>query len=120
MSASRISFGPRRSGRSAGICSFLMVPAIVVSFTAAELAGSLLQNALGLRANESLTEAGALGIAAMMLLALLLVVPQAFGIVFGSKARRLGAPRIGTAGLVLNSVIAAFVLLTMAVNLLFL
>jgi hypothetical protein len=42
------------------------------------------------------------------------------GIFLGSRARRLGERRIGTAGLVLNSVIAAFVVLTMAVNLLFL
>ena len=120
MAAPRVGSRPRRPGRSVGLGSLLMVPAIVVSFTGAELAGSLFQRALGLDENESLTEAGALGVAAAVLLALLLVVPQVFGIVLGSKARRSGARRMGTAGVVLNSLLAALVLLTMAVNLLFL
>lgn len=120
MSTRRVGSEPRRPGRLAGLGSLLMVPAIVVSFTAAELAGSLLQSALGLSENESLTEAGALGVAAAIFLALLLVAPQVFGVVLGAKARRFGARRIGTVGLVLNFVIAAFMLLTMAVNLLFL
>lgn len=118
--STRIGSESRRHGWWAGLGSLLMVPGIVVSFTAAELAGSLLQNALGLSENESLTEAGALGVAGVVFLALLLVVPQVFGIVLGSKARRLGARRMGTAGFVLNFLIAAFMLLTMAVNLLFL
>lgn len=112
--------GPRRPGRRAGVGSLLMVPVIVVSFTAAELAGSVIQSALGLAENESLTEAGAIGIAAAVLLTLLLVAPQVLGIILGSKARQLGARRIGTAGLLLNLLIAAFLLLTMAANLLFL
>lgn len=120
MPTPRVDSEPRRPGRSAGLASLLMVPAIVVSFTAAELVGSLLQRALGLSENENLTEAGALGVVAAVFLALLLVAPQVFGIVLGSKARRLGARRMGTAGLVLNFLIAAFMLLTMAVNLLFL
>ena len=120
MSTPRVQSTPERPGRRAGLASLLMVPAIAVSFTIAEFAGSALQSALGLGANESLTTAGALGVAAALLLMLLLVAPQAFGIVLGSKARRLGERRIGTAGLILNSVIAALVVLIMAVNLLFL
>jgi hypothetical protein len=120
MSAPRVRSAPQHPGRWAGLVSLLMVPALAVSFTAAELAGSALQSALGLDANESLTTAGALGAGAAVLLALLLVVPQLVGVVLGSKARRLGERRIGTAGVVLNSAIALFMLLTMAVNLLFL
>lgn len=120
MSAPRARGAPKRPGRRAGLASLLMLPAVAVSFTTAELAGAALQSALGLGANESLTTAGALGVAAAVLVALLLVVPQVAGIFLGSRARRLGERRIGTAGLVLNSVIAAFVVLTMAVNLLFL
>ena len=97
-----------------------MIPAIAVSFTAAELTGGLLQKALGLNENESLTGAGALGMAAAVFLALLLVSPQLIGIALGSKARRQGANRLGAVGLVLNVLVAAFVLLTMAVNVLLL
>jgi hypothetical protein len=102
-----------------GVCSLLMVPAILVSFTAAELLGSALQSSLGLNENESLTKAGALGVAAAVLLALVLVVPQGFGIVLGWKARRAGASRLGVAGLTLNLMLAAFMLLTAAANLVF-
>ena len=119
MSVSRVGRASR-PGRRAGLASLLMVPAIAVSFVVAEVAGSALQSALGLTASESLTEAGFLGVLAALLLALVLVTPQGIGILLGSKARRLGAGRIGTAGIMLNSTLATFVLLTTAVNLLFL
>lgn len=109
-----------RPGRRVGLASLLMVPAVAVSFAAAEIAGSAFQSALGLAANESLTAAGALGVAAALLLTLLLVAPQLIGVALAAKARRLGERPIGTAGLVLNSVIVALVLSTTAVNLLFL
>lgn len=97
-----------------------MLPALVVSFTAAELTGSALQAGLGLDENEQLTNAGVLGVAAVLLLTLMLVAPQIVGVVLGLKARRAGVRHIGTAGLILNAVVAAFVVLSAGVNLLLL
>lgn len=110
----------RHNGRSFALGSLLMIPAVVVSFTAAELAGWFAQRALGLDENDALDEAGALGVLAAILLTLLLVAPQAVGIALGFEARRRGARRMGTAGVVLNSLLAAFALLTTAANLLLL
>jgi hypothetical protein len=43
---------------------------------------------------------------------LLVITPQIVGIVLGVKARRLGERRLGTTGVVVNAVIAAFLLFT--------
>jgi hypothetical protein len=89
-----------------------MVPALLVSYLAAYFVGVALLSALDLAEGDSLTEAGAWGVVAAVPLMLLLVTPQIVGIVLGVKARRLGERRLGTTGVVVNTVIAAFLLLT--------
>jgi hypothetical protein len=106
------------TGKRAALASLLMLPALVISFLVAEFAGSALQSALGLAENESLTNAGALGDAAATLLVLILVLPPVVGLKLGLKARRQGARRAGTTGVVINGAVAAFALLSTAVNLL--
>ena len=109
----------RVPGRRLAVLSLLMVPALLVSFVAAELLGSAFQHALGLAENEMLTEAGAWGWVAVLFLMALLLVPQIAGIVLGVRARRLDEHRLGTVGVTVNAGIAAFLVLTYVLNLVF-
>jgi hypothetical protein len=94
-----------------------MIPALLVSFTLAELVGAGFQAAFGLADGESLTEAGVLGVLAGLAVTVLLVAPQAIGSVLGAKARRLGARRVGAWGLVANSVIGAYLVIATVIGL---
>jgi hypothetical protein len=101
-----------RPGRRLAISSLLMVPALLISYAAAYFVGVALLNALGLDEGDMLTEAGAWGLIAAVFVTVLLVVPQIVGITLGVKARRLGERRLGTAGVIANGAVAAFLLLT--------
>jgi hypothetical protein len=94
------------------ISSLLMVPALLVSYLAAYAVGVALLNVLDLAEGDMLSEAGAWGVIAAVPLMVLVVAPQIVGIVLGVKARRLGERRLGTAGVIVNAAIAAFLLLT--------
>jgi hypothetical protein len=94
------------------ISSLLMVPTLLISYAAAYFVGVALLNALGLAEGDMLTEAGAWGLIAAVFVTVLLVVPQIVGITLGVKARRLGERRLGTAGVIANGAVAAFLLLT--------
>lgn len=104
-------------GRWTGIASLLMIPALLVSFTLAELAGAGFRAAFGLTESDSLTEAGVLGALAGLALTVLLVGPQAIGIALGARARRLGARRIGAWGLVANWAIGAYLVIATVIGL---
>jgi len=101
------------------IASLLMVPALLVSYVAAFFLGVAFQHALGLAEDEMLTEAGVRGVIAAVPVMALLVTPQIVGIALGVKARRLGERPLGTVGVVLNSVIATFLLLVSVLQLAF-
>jgi hypothetical protein len=100
-----------RPGRRLAIASLLMVPALAVSYVAAYVVGVAVQGAFGLAEDELLKEAGAGGVIAGFGVMLLAVAPQIAGVVLGVKARRLGERRLGTAGVVANAAIAAYLLL---------
>jgi hypothetical protein len=106
-----------RPGRRLAIASLLMAPALVVSYVAAFFVGIAFQSALGLAEDELLTEAGLWSAAAAVLLIVLIDIPQIVGIVLGVKGRRLGARRLGTTGVVVNTAIAAYVLLSSVLQL---
>jgi hypothetical protein len=106
-------------GQKWGIASLLMVPAIIVLYIPLFFIGYGLQSALGLAEDEMLTEAGLWGVAAAVLMLGLTASPQVVGIVLGVKARRLGAFGLGTAGVVANGVVGAFLLLGSVLQLLF-
>jgi len=89
-----------------------MIPGLVVSYVLAYFVGTAVQHVLGLTEEESLREAGALGVVAGLFLIVLIVVPQIVGIVLGVKARRLGEERLGEPGVVINAAIAAFLVLS--------
>ena len=94
-----------------------MVPALLISYVAAYFVGVALLKALGLAEGDMLTEAGARALIAAVFVTALLVVPQIVGITLGVKARRLGERRLGTAGVIVNGAVAAFLLLTPVVQL---
>lgn len=106
-----------RPGRRSAIASLLMVPALVVSYVAAYFVGVAVQGAFGLAENELLKEAGAGGVIAGFGVMLVAVAPQIAGVVLGVKARRLGERRLGTAGVVANAAIAAYLLLVSTLTL---
>ena len=108
-----------RPGRRLAISSLLMVPALLLSYVAASFVGWGLMTALDLQEGDMLTEAGAWGVVAAAVLLVLVAVPQIVGIVLGVKARRLGEHRLGTAGVVVNATIAAFLLLGSVLQLAF-
>ncbi len=112
--------GSVHPGRRLAIASVLMLPVgLPVFYFAAFFAGTALQEALGLAEGEMLREAGAWGVIAGAFLILLIAVPQIVGIVLGVKARRLGEHRLGTAGVVVNAAIGAFLLSASVFNLAF-
>ena len=48
-----------------------------------------------------------------------MVLPAVVGIVLGVRARRLGERRLGTTGILVNAVIAAYLVFTLAAALVF-
>jgi uncharacterized membrane protein YjfL (UPF0719 family) len=85
----------------------VMVPALLVWMLLLMPVGWGLQSVLGLADDQMLTEAGAWGTAAFVLMVVLFTVPQIVGIALGLEARRLGERRLGTVGVVVNAVVAA-------------
>ena len=106
-----------RPGRRAGVASLLMIPALVLSFTVAELVGAGVQSALDLAEDDNLREAGIVGVLAGLGLTALLVLPAVVGIVLGLRARRLGESRLGTPGVVINAALAGYLVLVSVVQL---
>ena len=101
------------------IASLLMVPALLVSYAIAFFAGTALQDVFGLAEDESLREAGAAGVAAVLFLIALIVIPQVVGVVLGVRARRLGERRLGLLGIVVNAALAAYLALVTSIGLVF-
>jgi len=88
-----------------------MVPAMLAWMILLMPIGWALQSALGLDDTQLLTEAGAWGVAAFVLMLVLSVVPLTVGIVLGVRARRLGERRLGTMGVAANAVVAVLLVL---------
>jgi hypothetical protein len=65
-----------------------------------------------LEEQQLLTEAGAWGYVAAVCLVVLMVVPAVIGIVLGLRGRRLVEHLLGTAGIVVNALTAAYLVLT--------
>jgi hypothetical protein len=100
--------------------SLLMVAATAAAAVVAGIVGTFLQFVVfDLEEQALLSEAGAWGYSAGFFLLALMVLPAVVGMVLGARARGLGERRLGTAGIVVNAVIAAYLLFTLAVNLLF-
>jgi hypothetical protein len=97
-----------------------MVAATVVAAVVAGIVGTFLQLVVfNLGDQELLTEAGMWGYVAAVLLLALMVLPAVMGIVLGVRARRLGEHRRGTTGIIVNAVVATYLVFTVAATLLF-
>jgi amino acid transporter len=111
---------PQEPGRRLAAQSLLMVAATVVAAVVAGLVGTFLQFVVfDLEEQELLPEAGTWGLVAAVALLVLIVLPAAAGMRLGVRARRLGERRLGTTGILVNAVIATYLVLTLAVTLLF-
>ena len=90
-----------------------MVAASAVALMVGSAVGTFLQlTVFGLEEQQLLSEAGAWGYVAAVCLVVLMVVPAVIGIVLGLRGRRLGERRLGTTGIVVNSLTAAYLVFT--------
>jgi hypothetical protein len=97
-----------------------MVAATAVAAVVAGIVGTFLQFVVfDLEEQELLSDAGVWGYIAGCSLLAVMVVPAALGMLLGVRARRLGERRLGTTGIVVNAVIATYLVLTFAATLLF-
>ena len=97
-----------------------MVAASAVAFVIGSAVGTFLQlTVFDLEEQQLLSEAGAWGYVAAFCLVVLIVLPAVIGIVLGVRGRRLGERRLGTTGIVVNALIAAYLVLTGVGTLLF-
>jgi hypothetical protein len=111
---------PKEPARRAATQSLLMVAGTAVATVIAWIIGTFLQSVVfDLGEQELLSEAGAWGYVAAILLLVLMVLPGILGMALGVRARRLGEHRLGTTGIVVNAVIAAYLVFTVAANLVF-
>lgn len=111
---------PRERGRRLGAWSLAMVVVTGVALVLAWAVGTFLGLVVfDLDEQESLSEAGAWGYVSGVFLIGLMVAPAVAGIVLGTRARHLAEHRLGTAGIVVNSLIAAYLVLTSIAGLAF-
>lgn len=111
---------PEESGRRVATQSLLMVAATAAATVVAWIVGTFLQFVVfDLEEQELLLEAGVWGYLAGFFLLALMVLPAVVGMVLGVRARRLGERRLGTTGVVVNAVVASYLVFTLAATLLF-
>jgi hypothetical protein len=111
---------PKEPGRRLATQSLLMVAATVTAGVVAGIIGTFLQFVVfDLGEQELLTEAGLWGYVAAVLLLALMVLPAVTGIARGVRARRLGENRLGTTAMIVNAVVATYLVVTVAATLLF-
>jgi len=102
---------PTEPGPRQGSLSLLMVAATLGALLIAGALGMFFQHVVfGLQEEQLLTDAGFRGYVVAVLLAAFVVLPALVGVVLGVRARRLGAPRLGTTGIVVNALIAVWLL----------
>ena len=90
-----------------------MVPASAVAALIGGAVGTLLQlTVFDLEEQQLLSEAGTWGYVGAFCLVVLIILPAVSGIVLGVRGRRLGERRLGTTGIVVNALIAAYLVLT--------
>lgn len=108
-----------QSARRVAKWSLLMVAATALAALTAGAVGTFLQLVVfDLEEQQLLSEAGAWGYVGGLALLALMVIPALVGIALGVRARRLGERRLGTTGIVMNALIASYLVITFVANLL--
>jgi MFS family permease len=103
---------PEEPGRRVAAWSLLMVAGTAVALLLAGVAGTFLQLVVfDLDEQESIGHAGAWGYVAGFFLLALMTLPALAGIVLGVRARRMGERRRGTTGVLVNALIAAYLVI---------
>jgi hypothetical protein len=90
-----------------------MVVVTVLAVLLAGAVGTFLQFVVfDLEEQQLLSEAGVWGYVAAFLLLGLMVVPASVGITLGVRARRVGERRLGTVGIIVNALVASYLVVT--------
>ena len=110
---------PEERGRRYGTLSLLMVAATAPALALAWAAGTVLGLVFDLDEQETLAEAGAWGYVAGACLIGFMVAPALAGIVLGARARALRERRLGTMGIVVNALVATYLVVTSVGGLVF-
>ena len=100
-----------RDPHRSAIASLLMVPTLLGWMLLLMPVGWALQSVLSLDDTQMLYEAGAWGVAAFVVMNVLLAVPPTVGVALGVEARRLDERRLGTIGVAANAVAAVWFVL---------
>jgi hypothetical protein len=110
---------PDEPGRRVAKQSLLMAPATAVAAVVAGIVGTFLQSVVfDLEEHQLLPEAGAWGYVAGFFLLGLMVLPAVVGVVLGVRACHLGQRRLGPTGIVVNALIATYLVFTLVAILL--
>jgi len=100
--------------------SLLMVAVSAVALVVAGALGTFFQLVVfDLQDQELLSEAGLWGYVVGFFLTALIALPGLVGVVLGVRAWRLGAHRMGATGILVNAVIAALLVSSSAVSVVF-
>lgn len=111
---------PVEPGRRAATLSLLMVAGTVVALLVAGAVGTFLQRVVfDLEEQESIGHAGAWGYVAGFFLLALMILPALAGVILGIRARHLGARGRGTAGVAVNALVVAYLVIPAVVFILF-
>lgn len=111
---------PVEPGRRAATLSLAMVAGTVVAVVVAGAVGTFLQLVVfDLEEQESIGHAGAWGYVAGFFLLALMMLPALGGMILGIRARHLGARRRGTAGVAVNALIVAYLVIPAVAFILF-
>lgn len=90
-----------------------MVAASAVALLIGGAVGTFLQlSVFDLEEQQLLSDAGAWGYVAAFCLVGLMILPAIIGIVLGVRGRSLGERRLGTTGIAVNALVAAYLVLT--------
>jgi hypothetical protein len=90
-----------------------MVAASVVALMIGGAVGTFLQlSVFDLEEQQLLVEAGAWGYVGAICLVVAMLLPAVTGITLGLRGRRLGERRLGTVGIVVNALTAAYLVIT--------
>lgn len=111
---------PDEPGRRIATWSLLMAAVSAVAVVVAGALGTFFQTVVfDLQDQELLSEAGLWGYVVGFFLTALIALPGLVGVVLGVRAWRLGAHRMGATVILVNAVIAALLVSSSAVSLVF-
>ena len=103
-------------GRSFGIWSLLMLPMLIVSFWPSFITQAWILGIKGLEGSEPMSQQGGIGWLSFAVGMAIFLAPLVVGVYLGARARRLGAPRLGFAGVLVNGLVFLALLISLFIG----